>query len=235
LFYSSSKLLIVDGNLKYCFYPNNLEFKKHLYFFKKVSKYITDNNITYNFLLKPRYVNFNITVKKSVYYKKQIFEIDLKAAYWYLAKKNNFIDNDLFLEGLRVPKKVRLISLGALAKRTYIFDYQKGICTDKPIELRSEATEGIFFKLAYDVDMIMRQCINLLNKTDFIFYWVDAVFFRGEHNIKPIVKLIESHGLLHKVVPIKNLIRKDKCFEVEDFDFKKRNFQFLKRVDPIEA
>lgn len=228
IFYSSSKLIIENDGIKYTFYPNKLGSKKGLHFIKKLKKYIIDNKITYDFKNRIKYNSQNSLIKNSINYSKDLYEVDLKAAYWHLAYRNKFINYDLFKEGLRVDKRIRLMALGSLAKNTTVFNYKDGelIGTQK---ITSELTEGIFFKVAFDTDIIMRELIRTINKNDFMFYWVDAIFFRGKNNLKLIEKKLKSIDIFYKVVNIKKLIKKQNKFEVEDFDFKKREFNFIKK------
>lgn len=226
--YSSSKLIILNDNFKYTFYPNKLGSKKGLHFIKKVKKYITDNNITYSFKHRIKYNVENSLIKNSTKYKKELYEVDLRAAYWHLAYKNKFINEPLYKEGLKIDKRIRLMALGSLAKNIIIFSYKKGELIKKEL-LKSELTEGIFFKVAFDTDVIMRDLIRTVNKTDFMFYWVDAIFFRGKKNLELIENKLSELNMFYKVVNIKSLIKKNNKYQVEDFDFKKRDFNFIKR------
>ena len=45
--YSSSKLVVINENLKYTYYPNKLNNIKGLHFIKKVKDYILKNEIKY--------------------------------------------------------------------------------------------------------------------------------------------------------------------------------------------
>lgn len=226
--YSSSKITLTEGRFTYHFYPNKLKKLKGLHFIKKLKQYILKNDIKYNFDLKIGYTGKSPNLKDSVNYKKDIYEIDLKSAYWTFAKKNGFISNEIYMEGLTVDKKIRLMSLGALAKNTTVFNYENGEVTNIE-KITSKETEGIFFKVAFDTDHVMKQLIKALPEKDFMFYWVDAVFFRGKKNVDKIKNILKSQNIDFKVVEIKKVIKKKNLIEVEDFNFKKRDFNFLKQ------
>lgn len=226
--YSSAKTVIINGRLKYSYYPNAIKKTKGLYFIKKLATYIQKNNIRYSFNLKINYNKLNSFLGKNYIYKKELYEVDLKAAYWHFAKKNGFINDELFKEGLRVDKKIRLMSLGGLAKNTNVFNYKEGELKSTE-KINSHETEGIFFKVAYDTDLIMRKLLNILDKKDFCFYWVDAIFFRGRDNLEKIKAILENEDLPFKVVEIKKMQRKETKIIVEDFNYKVRNFEFKKQ------
>ncbi len=225
--FSSSKLVILFKSFKYTFYPNKLASVKGLHFIKTLKDYIKNNDIKYNFNLKIPYMAFNMNLKNSVNYKKDLYEIDLKGAYWQMFNRHFNISKELYNEGLKVDKKIRLMALGSLAKRVNRFNYSGNNLVSNE-NIKSIETEGIFFKCAYETDLIMRNLINSIAKENYIFYWVDAIFFRGEKNVKVITDILRSQSLDFKIVPIKRIIKKANLIEVEDFDFKKRDFNFKK-------
>lgn len=225
--FSSGKLTVLCDNLKFTYYPNKLGTVKGLYFVKKLKDYILNNEFNYNFNLKIKYMTFNLKLNESVYYTKDIYEIDLKGAYWYMFGKYFNIDKDIFEEGLKLDKRIRLMALGALAKNQMEFDYKEGELKST-LKIKSELTEGIFYKCAYETDLVMRNLINIIQKEFFMFYWVDAIFFRGKKNIDIISKELEKQNIKFKIVPIRNLIRTKEKITVEDFDFKRRDFNFKK-------
>ena len=229
---SSSRITVIRGDFKATYYPNKLGKKNGLYFIKKVKDYILKNNIEYNFNLKINYNKLNKKLILNKWYSKDLYEIDLKGAYWEFFYKNGFCSRELYLEGLKVDKKTRLMSLGALAKQTTTFEYENGevksINTDK-----SEATNGLFFKVAYDTGVVMSNLMKLLKTDDLYFFWVDAIFFKGKKNKELIEKELKKLDLKYKIVPIKKLIRHENTVIVEDFDYKQRVFNFIKTTKRI--
>lgn len=109
---SSSKVQVIKGDLKCTYFPNEFKSKKGMYFIKKVKEYVIKNNINFNFDLKVDYNKMNKKTALNKWYKSDVYEIDLKAAYWYFFKQNGFCNDDLFNEGLTVDKKVRLMEIG---------------------------------------------------------------------------------------------------------------------------
>jgi hypothetical protein len=225
--YSSSKIVILKGKFKYVYYPNPVKSMKNMYFIKKVRDYIDKNNIEYPVREQISYNNYRLKMKKNCWYSKDIYEIDLKSAYWHFARQNNFINDEIYKEGLTVDKKIRLMSLGALAKNIHVFNYKDGILTNS-VMIKSEKTENIFFKVAKDTDIVMKNIINLIPEQNFFFYWVDAVFFKGNEIKNQIETFLNDNSIMYKTVPIKKIILKDKCIIAHDYDFNVRPFNFRK-------
>lgn len=200
---SGSSFLINDNGYFYRCYANKLTNLKGFYFIKKFQKYIKDNNINYNFNSKITYQKLNPFLKLNKIHIKDIFEIDLKSAYWRYALKNGFINNEIYEEGLKIPKLVRLIALGSLAKVTYTFNYVNGKA-NKPI-IEHSLNSGIFFKCSYDTDRILKELVLKLNKEQFLFYWVDAIFVKGIEAKTIIENYLKNHLIEFKTIPLKSV------------------------------
>ena len=133
-------------------------------------------------------------------YIENIFEIDLNAAYWHFAYRNSFISEKLYKDGLNAPKKTRLISLGALAKKTTIlkFDSEKF----EPIQFaHSEKTQGAFFKVAQDTSHLM-QSLKFICGNDYLFFWCDAIFLKNQTALNNCIELLESENFPFKIYSI---------------------------------
>jgi hypothetical protein len=179
-------------------------------------------------------------LKKNYNYSKDIYEIDLTGAYWNFAYKEGFISENIYLRGLEVPKLVRLISLGNLAKRSLYLNFDGNEYTGKPEYLKSSETEHIFFKVSELTDILIRKLV-IIAKKDFLFYWVDAVFFQGQTSLKNISEYLESEDIKFKVIKIDNVIKKENLIITHDEQHikkdnptGKREFNFIKRSEPIK-
>lgn len=179
---------------------------------------------------------------------KNCFEIDLTGAYWEFAKKNNYLNDKIHERGLTVRKKVRLIALGNLAKRTALIEFNG----DKylPIEfLNSKKTENVFFHVSAETDLLMRKLIVLSNN-DFLFYWCDAIFLKTEEAAKRIIEYLEEENVKHKMIKIDKLIKTKTQITTFDeahikesnpdgkrvFNFKKTTFQKdLQRIKQLAS
>ncbi len=213
---------------------NDIEFKENkngfipkneLFFINMVKQHVLKNSAgVYCNRAKIKYVKEG-KIKKSVNYTKDLYEIDLNSAYWNFAFKSNFIDEKLYLRGRKVSKMTRLVSLGNLAKRTQVLNFDGK--EYKLIEtLKSPETEGVFFSVSLQTDEVMRM-LETIADTCFLFYWVDAIFFQGKKKKTEIENYLKSQNIEFKVKKI-NKIFKNKL-GIAVFDKKGvRNFNLNK-------
>lgn len=110
-------------------------------------------------------------------------EVDINGAYWVCAYKLGYISEELYKEAIEIkengkaniPKKIRLIALGALARKRNIRVYEpdKKQYKYKGMEYDAELG-GVFFHIANTVGALMGECSNKLGIYLFMFFWVDA-------------------------------------------------------------
>jgi len=125
-------------------------------------------------------------------YKGQGYELDTNAAYWESSYILGYITEDIYKRGQnpKVCKKARLVALGALAKVERILEYN-GHEFIRDEEIRSPYAD-YFFSCAYEVGNIMDVIKNEL-KNDFLFFWVDAIFFKGD-NVDKVQSILRAFG-----------------------------------------
>jgi hypothetical protein len=199
--------------------------KNELFFINMVKQHVLKNSAgVYCNRSKIKYVKEG-KIKKSVNYTKDLYEIDLNSAYWNFAFKSKFIDEKLYLRGRKVSKMTRLVSLGNLAKRTQVLNFNGK--EYKLLEtLKSPETEGVFFSVSLQTDEVMRM-LETIADTCFLFYWVDAIFFQGKKKKTEIENYLKSQNIEFKVKKI-NKIFKNKL-GIQVFDKKGiRNFNLNK-------
>lgn len=188
---NTTKIQSLKGN--YVGYTMYLR-KKDLTLITRVKKEIEKNNITYNKRIK--HIDY-VTKFMPKLRQGAVHSVDISAAYWYTAHHLKFISEDLFKEGLRkkYSKKARLIALGALASQPLISDFDgkkyKIIKTEQPI------TASIFYKCAEVVNDLITAIAGFLGN-DFIFYWVDCVYFYEQKNIIKVEKILANRGYKFK-------------------------------------
>lgn len=219
---------------EYIWYPKSAFKKSDLYFIKKVRLHCEN--------LKP--VKFN---EKSISYirsgkmkagtlKSELYEIDLSSAYWELAYKSKYISKEIYEEGQKVNKIVRLMALGNLAKRptSFEFDGQKFVTIEKD---EFPKTSGFFFEVSRQTDQIMKMLTILLG-FDFLFYWVDAIFIQGENKKELIIEYLEYHNIKYKLKPIYQITKSsNKITVIEEKGEKKPRiftFQKVKKIVSIQ-
>ena len=228
-----TKTIITDTENLYYVSKSNLKMRE-LALIKSVKDYVIKHNIkTHAERKKIQYIDRAIL--KNGVYENDLYEIDLKAAYWNLAYKNKFISKEIFERGNNtklISKKARLIALGNLAKRSYIMEYD-GFGFGKSEIETSEGTENIFFKVSQQTDAIMTR-LKLLCGNDYLFYWVDAIFLKGERAKNEIESYLKSRKMEFKTIPLTKIEKTDGQIKVWDLKRDKpRPFMFesLKATD----
>ena len=179
--------------------------KNELFFINMVKQHVLKNSAgVYCNRAKIKYVKEG-KIKKSVNYTKDLYEIDLNSAYWNFAFKSKFIDEKLYLRGRKVSKMTRLVSLGNLAKRTQVLNFNGK--EYKLVEtLKSPETEGVFFSVSLQTDETMRM-LETIADTCFLFYWVDAIFFQGKKKKTEIENYLKSQNIEFKVKKINKIFK----------------------------
>jgi len=153
---------------------------KDLNFIKSVKRYVKKNNISLKFIdqyYKGKNINYiavNTKIKEGEVFN-NVCCIDLKSAYWQSAYLLGCISQEIYQEGLNRDKITRLASLGSLAKKTEHREFDGTEYKLVDLELSLE-TENVWFAICHNVDEVMKSCVKLLGK-DFLFYWVDGIYF----------------------------------------------------------
>lgn len=130
-----------------------------------------------------------------------IRECDITRAYYYSAYQLGVFTDDFFKECLQLPKAIRLKMMGAMAANVTIYEYVNGRI-DKCYVMNDKYLRAIWFSICRYVDQCMRDIKNFLVK-DFIFYWVDGIFYKdtkGAHDV--IESIMKAYGFEHVITDI---------------------------------
>lgn len=142
----------------------------------------------------------------SMYSYDDISEIDLTKAYYYASLHLGYISREFFDRCMEIPKQQRLRLIGSIATRKTIWTYEAG--NTEPVKVHVKEDKKL--RLAWDnivryVDKAMNEVERFLGE-DFLFYWVDGVYFRDYgHNAKKIQLIFQKYGFestyekLHRV------------------------------------
>jgi hypothetical protein len=172
---------------------NSIHEQKTLRFFAASSKVKKDC------LLKPLPVinkkdikYFQFDIKEELSYEK-IYGIDLKNAYASILLNSGYITKETFNYLSTLPKLERLGSLGMLAgkKKEIIFDENGNY---KSSDIKIKETENYFFFAVSMVGKIMDACKELIGD-DFLFIWVDCIYFKSEESINIISEFLKDNFL----------------------------------------
>lgn len=165
----------------------------------RVKRYVIENDIRY----KKKIKNIPYVTKSmpEIQTQRRIFGVDISRAYWYTGLFENFISKELFDEGLKkkYSKKARLIAMGQFATQPIVSDFDgkkyKAIPQDAP------DTAGIFYRCAEVVNALMSTIRAVLGR-DYIFYWVDCIYFYEEKNVKKVTEILDNYGYKSQIEEI---------------------------------
>lgn len=221
-----TKTIVTEG-VEY-YYSSAKELSQaELSLIKQVKDYVVNKNIKANLYGKRIHYTDKSTIKNGEYIDK-LYEIDLKSAYWNFAFKNGFISKEIYNKGnnqQKIGKKARLISLGNLAKRTISISFD-GKEFEKKAIVETAGTADIFFKVSQQTDTIMNHC-KFIAGNDYLFYWVDAIFIKGDETLKQISDYLKDINIDFKIVEIKKILKTPEFIKVwDDSRVEPRPFMF---------
>lgn len=140
---------------------------------------------------KIKYATYNKKYKSGDFIE-NVKEIDLKSAYWETSNMKGILTPETYIKGQSVSKQSRLASIGSLAKkvRKISFDGTKEINNGT---IRSDKTEFLWDMISHEVGKVMLKGVKQA-KNDCIFFWVDAIFVKGDASVDRIVKVFNELG-----------------------------------------
>ena len=190
--------------------------------------------------------NFGISDRLQNMDEDKILNIDISSAYPHAIYNAGLISEETFnyLKGLKKGEK--LPCLGMLAGSHVKLKYESGKVTD--YYAHREPTAQIFFLLIQEVNDVMEECKWILGD-DYIFHWVDGVFFKKSTSVKKInqvEKIFEDLKFPYKYESVKNfslrkngenyVISMNKNGEDKRYEFNHRNdYQTIKRYITQQA
>lgn len=117
---------------------------------------------------------------------KNIINIDITSAYASTLINNEFITKKTFDYLQRLKKFERLPAIGMLARKSMVFNYEKGVCIDTNIDLSKDAQ--VFYYLIQKVEETMQAVKNIAGDY-YIFHWVDGIFIDDQISREKIEKI----------------------------------------------
>lgn len=118
--------------------------------------------------------------------------IDIKQAYITIMKNRGLISNELHAKICELKKPDRLKALGMIARRKSKYTYYNGKMIESEMDVLP--TEKYFFWCVEQTYLLMSDIAKKISN-DFIFFWVDCIFFVGERNIKYVIDRLKSERL----------------------------------------
>lgn len=152
------------------------------------------------------YVNWS---KNLPYNSENLVEIDISGAYWQGAFQGGYISESVYNEGFNYRKKVKLASLGSIAKREIVFKYENGKFLRTEPTKRHEYSKAFFNISRYIYDVMNLCAISLGNS--YLFFWVDAIFFENSpKNVNLVTEILRDCDMDFKQ------------YNIEKFNFDKK-------------
>lgn len=155
--------------------------------------------------------------------------IDINSAYATCLFTHNLISEKTFNYIRTLKKEERLPCVGMLAQSHTKFIYSKGKC--RHMETFRAPTAQVFYFLISEINYLMRD-IQFELGPDFVFYWVDGIFFRPQapkKRIQTVENMILEQGYGFKYEDVRDFRyrREGEKYVVEMFknsDFKRYEF-----------
>lgn len=178
-----------------------------------------------------------------------IINIDLSNAYAQVLFIYGFITEDTYNFLLKIPKLDRLAAVGMLASQKRVFNYDKDgeiIFYDKvkAKDKLGRETQGIFIFCIKIVGDLMIELARIL-KDDFLFFWVDGIYFKKTDKINTLFEKITESGFKFKTKNIpcfKSSLKENEKIKIElwedcgtfstkkEFNFPKKDTEFSKSL-----
>lgn len=192
---------------------------KQLFFIQKVRSHIMKENliakIKKNYAKQNliQYIGFNDDIGEGEVFEKA-YSVDIKNAYWESAYKEGWLNDDIYIEGKGMDKRIRLASLGTFAKKKFCYSFDgKGDEYLETIEMPKHP--HVFFNQANTIYWLMDDCRKLVGD-EFIFYWTDGVYVKSLEAAKKIESYLTSKGYEHKTEKLVNIIRHFNGFQTTE-------------------
>jgi hypothetical protein len=163
----------------------------------------------------------------------KVFNIDLTSAYLTILYNTKKISKELFQKINGLKKSDRLKVLGMLAYQPFVFYYQKGkLISNEQIKNKFR---HIFFYCVKETFELIYKIKNKIG-ADFVFSWVDGIYFTGEYNINIISDILKSKKLNFTVERLFNFtsVKADELnlYAYDKFNRKKNIFEEKKICVP---
>ena len=130
--------------------------------------------------------NFDFDINEKFYC------VDIKKAYVSFLRNKKIISEKLYNDICNLKKADRLRVVGMLARKKFRYVYTGGIMHAS--EMKIQPTEKYFFWCVEKTYLLMSDIAKKID-SDFVFFWVDCIFFCGEKNINYVIDRLKSERL----------------------------------------
>lgn len=193
--YSDIIKLNDSDNAKNITYSDTKTNFKIFHLVKKIKKEITENQLLKEISKEVRGSEFrynSINSSFGDFCAPNAVNVDLNSAYLTVLNRDGIISDELSDKINDLPKDERLKCLGLLAYEPQCFEFKNG----EPFGHYTQKNEfkDVFFYAVKKVSDVMDKSISVLG-SNYIFFWVDGVYFFEEgDNKKQVKELFEAEG-----------------------------------------
>ena len=199
----TNKTTTINGCLNFRF----IEEEKSFSFFaasrelkKAVELYLETNEIPTS---NPQYFNSR---EMKTFVRSEVYNIDLTAAYLYVLKNLEIINDNLFSKLLNLKKTDRLAAIGMLASKKIIFSYDKnGVLLPETEIKENKQLSNVFYYCVEQVSRLMDACSLILGDS-FVFYWVDGIYYTDNSKTGLLTQYLYNLGYPCKAETLKNFL-----------------------------
>jgi hypothetical protein len=176
------------------------------------------------------YVTKTCDLKTGVKFTSDLYELDLSSAYWNYAYRVGILSEPIYNYAFKkeVGKASRLMALGNLAKKPTVIEFN-GKKFDKAYQMPEPDTAKLFYLCALFTSHTMldlKRIIEEDKKSKYLFFWVDAIFFKGESSLLKITACLKERDIKYKVYKLDKVLRTKEGIEVFSDEHKKKVRKF---------
>jgi hypothetical protein len=191
-------------------------FSKHLY--KRLIKYPYLYQYKINFIGVARSKNYKFwsTLKENTLF----YNIDLKSAYWQIAKQLGYIDDDFFNRYMFNDdyKQAKRYCISFLARRNRVFYHEKGKVHDIECDITSLKT--CYNNIRHQLYSCISKAVSLCNNV--IEFNIDGIYVMADE-VDIVRKAFDEMNLIYKIT---------KCVKVNEnqykYDYQIRNYKTIR-------
>lgn len=122
----------------------------------------------------------------------EVHNIDIKSAYANVLNNAGLLSERTFKFISSIPKSDRLAAVGMMASRKDVFSYDS--FDGEPVHTKIIApTENWFYMCVLEVQNIMQDIAAMIG-SDFVFYWVDGIFYKNGKHTEKIKEYLTNKG-----------------------------------------
>lgn len=135
--------------------------------------------------------------------------VDINSAYLSVLKNFGLITDKTFnYINFKCPKKERLVAVGMLAQRKFVYQIESGNVTCEP-EIIEATTRYLFNLCIQEVDDAMQKIAKELSDS-YLFYWVDGIYLKTKDAGARAMEILSESGFKSKIIQLKDF----KCLEM---------------------